>query len=188
MSKKKPIDKAQARERRDRMLDAAAAAKLSLTDGVREMRTIAGMTQEEFARHRGVSARVIKAIELGQGNPTVATLNRIGEFFGLEVAFVPIGRTAQSPEPAPISKEWSGPVSIESLTVGDAVQYTMEELQKQINLRIGQLSQELGARFRLLNSTEKGNEQEKQTPDSASGNIAARAPSSRRKKKPNSPS
>jgi transcriptional regulator with XRE-family HTH domain len=96
MSKRKPLDKAEARERRDRMLEAAAAARLSLTDGVREMRTIAGMTQEEFARHRGVSARVIKAIELGQGNPTVATMNRIGQFFGLEVAFVPIKRDTQA--------------------------------------------------------------------------------------------
>jgi DNA-binding XRE family transcriptional regulator len=94
MGKRKPIDKAQARERRNRMLDTAAAAKLSLTEGVREMRAIAGMTQEEFAQHREVSARVIKALELGQGNPTVATLNRIGQFFGLEVAYVPIKRPA----------------------------------------------------------------------------------------------
>lgn len=92
MSKRKPMDKAQARERRNRLLDAAAAAELSLTEGVREMRAISGMTQEEFAKHRGVSARVIKAIELEQGNPTVGTLNRIGEFFGLEVAFVPVRR------------------------------------------------------------------------------------------------
>jgi len=101
MSKRKPLDKVQIRERRDRMLEAAAAADLSLTDGVREMRAIAGMTQEEFARHRGVSARVIKAIELGQGNPTVATLNRIGQFFGLEVAFVPVRRATQSETRSP---------------------------------------------------------------------------------------
>ena len=99
MSKRKPLDKAEARERRNRMLASAAAARLSLTEGVREMRAIAGMTQEEFARHRGVSARVIKAIELGQGNPTVATMNRIGQFFGLEVAFVPIGRESKGNEP-----------------------------------------------------------------------------------------
>jgi len=96
MSKRKPLDKAEARERRNRMLHDAAAARLSLTEGVREMRAIAGMTQEEFARHRGVSARVIKAIELGQGNPTVETLNRIGQFFGLEVAFVPIRRESST--------------------------------------------------------------------------------------------
>lgn len=95
MSKRKTIDKVQARERRNRLLESAAAADLSLTEGVREMRVIAGMTQDEFARHRGVSARVIKAIELGQGNPTVATMNRIAQFFGLEVAFVPIKRDVQ---------------------------------------------------------------------------------------------
>lgn len=99
MSKRKPMDKTQARERRNRLLETAAAAELSLTEGAREMRAISGMTQEEFAQHRGVSARVIKAIELGQGNPTVATLNRIGEFFGLEVGFVPARRAAAVLEP-----------------------------------------------------------------------------------------
>jgi len=100
MSKRKTMDKAQARERRDRMLDAAAESRLSLTDGVREMRAISGMTQDDFARHRGVSARVVKALELGQGNPTVATLNRIGEFFGLEVGFVPIRRDGAEDGPS----------------------------------------------------------------------------------------
>lgn len=94
MSKRKPLDKEQLRERRNKLLASAATAELSLTDGVREMRAIAGMTQDEFARHRGVSARVIKALELGQGNPTVATMNRIGQFFGLEVGFVPVRRNA----------------------------------------------------------------------------------------------
>lgn len=98
MAKRKVLDKAKAREKRDHLLASAAAAQLSLTDGVRTMREIAGMTQEEFARHRGVSARAVKALELGQGNPTVALLNRIGEFFGLEVAFVP-----KRPPPEPDS-------------------------------------------------------------------------------------
>lgn len=101
MSKRKPLDKEQARERRNRMLESAASAKLSLTEGVREMRAISGLTQDDFARHRGVSARVIKALELGQGNPTVATMNRIGEFFGLEVGFIPIQRSAQATDSSP---------------------------------------------------------------------------------------
>ena len=101
MNKRNPMDKAQARERRNRLLESAATAELSLVEGVREMRTIAGMTQEEFARHREVSARVIKAIELGQGNPTVATLNRIGGFFGLEVGFVPTRGKATAMEQSP---------------------------------------------------------------------------------------
>lgn len=94
MNKRKTLDKAEARKRRDQLIKSAASAELSLIEGVREMRAISGMTQEEFALHRGVSTRVVKGLELGQGNPTVATLNRIGEFFGLEVGFVPIRRPA----------------------------------------------------------------------------------------------
>jgi len=54
------------------------------------MRAISGMTQEEFARHRSVSVKELQEVELGQGNPTVATLNQIANFFGLEVAFIPM--------------------------------------------------------------------------------------------------
>lgn len=104
MSKRNPMDKAQARERRNQLLESAAAANLSLTEGVREMRAISGMTQEEFAQHRDVSPRVIKALELGQGNPTVATLNRIGAFFGVEVGFVRVRRAAAVTEPLPQHK------------------------------------------------------------------------------------
>lgn len=116
MSKRTPMDKQQVRERRNRLLESAAAAELSLTQGVREMRAIAGMTQEEFARHRGVSARVIKTIETGQANPTVATLNQIGRFFGLEVGFVPTRRASAaeghsaltSALPVPLTPENTG--------------------------------------------------------------------------------
>lgn len=123
MSRRKPIDKAQARKRRNQLLDTAAAAELSITDGVREMRAISGMTQEEFARHREVSARVIKAIELGQGNPTVATLNRIGRFFGLEVAFVPIKRAQAAGQEAP-------PDDITTAQFAVALEKTKEELAR----------------------------------------------------------
>lgn len=137
MSKRKPIDKAEARERRNRMLASAAAASLSLADGVREMRVIAGMTQEEFARHRGVSTRVIKAIELDQGNPTVATLNRIGHFFGLEVAFVPIKRNRQAEDRA-------APVDDDMITQGDDIDFS-ERIRKMVEMR-----DELAVRMRNL--------------------------------------
>ena len=134
MSKRKTMGKAQARERRNRLLESAAAAELSLTEGIREMRAVSGMTQEEFARHRGVSARVIKAIELGQGNPTVATLNRIGEFFGLEVAYVPIKRK---------------PISSTSLQANGSVQdrqSAIESLSKMTPDRIREIASEVFAR------------------------------------------
>jgi len=85
---KKSVTKDQLRQRRNELYDAITAGEVTLQHAVREMRALARMTQEEFAAHRGVSTKVIKEIEGGKGNPTVQTLNRIGEFFGLQVAFV----------------------------------------------------------------------------------------------------
>lgn len=137
MSKRKTMDKAQARERRNRLLESAAAAELSLTEGVREMRAISGMTQEEFARHREVSARVIKALELGQGNPTVATLNRIGKFFGLEVAFVPVRRTVATdgqPEPSATSIASRVPVHLENRSAKNSIVSYSEKYMQLANV------------------------------------------------------
>lgn len=85
---KKSVSREQLRERRNALYEAITAGEVTLQHAVREMRALARMTQEEFAVHRGVSTKVIKEIEGGKGNPTVQTLNRIGEFFGLQVAFV----------------------------------------------------------------------------------------------------
>ncbi len=85
---KKPVDKEHLRQRRAELYDAIAKGELTLQHAVKEMRNISRLTQAEFATHRGVSTKTIKEIESGKGNPTVQTLNRIGQFFGLEVAFV----------------------------------------------------------------------------------------------------
>jgi transcriptional regulator with XRE-family HTH domain len=87
-SPKKTIDKEMARKLRTELYDAVNRGELSLQNTVKQMRKISRLTQTEFAVHRGLSPRVIKEIERGIGNPTVNTLNRIGQFFGLEVAFV----------------------------------------------------------------------------------------------------
>lgn len=85
---KKTVDKEHLRQRRVELYDAIAKGELTLQHAVKEMRSISRLTQAEFASHRGVSTKTIKEIESGKGNPTVQTLNRIGQFFGLEVAFV----------------------------------------------------------------------------------------------------
>jgi DNA-binding XRE family transcriptional regulator len=48
-----------------------------------------GVDQEEFARLGKVSVRTLKAIEAGQGNPTLKTLNGLLRPFGLEMGVVP---------------------------------------------------------------------------------------------------
>ncbi len=61
-----------------------------LPDYVFGRRHISGLTQPEFARHRGISVQALRQIESGNANPTIATLNAIVEIFGLKTGFVPI--------------------------------------------------------------------------------------------------
>jgi transcriptional regulator with XRE-family HTH domain len=63
-----------------------------ISEAVKAMREVTGLTQAEFAAHRGVSRRVIQDIERGTGNPTVDSLNSIGKLFALKVGFVRIRR------------------------------------------------------------------------------------------------
>ena len=63
--------------------------ELSLGEAVRNMRKIAGMSQKDYAtRIVGIATRILAEVELGQGNPTLDTLNKIGRPFGYRVGFV----------------------------------------------------------------------------------------------------
>ncbi len=63
--------------------------ELSLGEAVRNMRKIAGMSQKDYAtRIVGIATRIFAEAELGQGNPTLDTLNKIGRPFGYRVGFV----------------------------------------------------------------------------------------------------
>lgn len=65
---------------------------MTIPDAMKAMREMTGLTQAEFAEHRGVSRRVIQDSERGTGNPTVDSLNSVAKLFGLRVGFVPIKR------------------------------------------------------------------------------------------------
>jgi DNA-binding XRE family transcriptional regulator len=84
----KPRDLAASRELRDALQADIAAGRLTLGQAVRRMREISGLTQAAFARHRGLSLPTLNSIENDTGNPTVATLDKIGEIFGLRVGYV----------------------------------------------------------------------------------------------------
>ena len=47
--------------------------------------SIIGLTQQDLADYTGLSLRIIKSIEAGKGNPSVATLLKIAEVLGLEL-------------------------------------------------------------------------------------------------------
>jgi len=65
---------------------------MTIAEAMKAMRKMTGLTQAEFAAHRGVSRRVIQDIERGTGNPTVDSLNSVAKLFGLKVGFVSVRR------------------------------------------------------------------------------------------------
>lgn len=66
-----------------------ASADASLGKAVLAMQKTSGLTQPEFAQHRGISYQALRQIISESGNPTVETLNKIASIYGLEVGFVP---------------------------------------------------------------------------------------------------
>ena len=83
-------DAAQARAQLDALYSGLARGEIDLADAVRRMRHLSGLTQPEFARHRGISVQALRQIEFGRGNPTVRTLDTVARVFGLRVGFIPL--------------------------------------------------------------------------------------------------
>ncbi len=52
---------------------------------IKERRQLLGLTQQDLADYSGLSLRIIKSIETGKGNPSVATLTKIAGVLGLEL-------------------------------------------------------------------------------------------------------
>ncbi len=52
---------------------------------IKERRALLGLTQQDLADYTGLSLRIIKSIEAGKANPSVATLSKIAEVLGLEL-------------------------------------------------------------------------------------------------------
>ncbi len=52
---------------------------------IKERRALLGLTQQDLADYTGVSARFIKSVEAGKGNPSMNTLCKMAEVLGLEV-------------------------------------------------------------------------------------------------------
>ncbi|MFR9543716.1 MAG: helix-turn-helix transcriptional regulator [Rikenellaceae bacterium] len=54
---------------------------------IKDRRSILGISQQDLADISGVSLRTIKMIEGRGSNPSVATLEKIGNVLGLELTF-----------------------------------------------------------------------------------------------------
>lgn len=72
---------------REKFYNDLANQNLSLSETVRAMRAIVGMTQVEYAKFVGVAPRIIIDIERGVANPTLETLKKIGKPFRLNIIY-----------------------------------------------------------------------------------------------------
>lgn len=58
---------------------------LELINTIKERRESLKVTQEILAELSGVGLRTLKEFESGKGNPTLSTLQKIGDALGLEL-------------------------------------------------------------------------------------------------------
>jgi transcriptional regulator with XRE-family HTH domain len=57
----------------------------TLVQTIKERREMLHVTQESLAEISGVGLRTLKQFESGKGNPTLQTLQKLGDVLGLEV-------------------------------------------------------------------------------------------------------
>ncbi|GGE00526.1 helix-turn-helix domain-containing protein [Planktosalinus lacus] len=54
---------------------------------IKERREAFQITQEDLSKRSGVGLRTLKQLESGKGNPTLTTVQKIGDALGLELVF-----------------------------------------------------------------------------------------------------
>ncbi|HMG09675.1 MAG TPA: helix-turn-helix domain-containing protein [Mucilaginibacter sp.] len=57
-----------------------------IIDTIKQRRESLQVTQETLAESSGVGLRTLKQFESGKGNPTLLTLQKLGDALGLEVS------------------------------------------------------------------------------------------------------
>jgi transcriptional regulator with XRE-family HTH domain len=67
----------------------AAAGQLVFPSAIREIRIALDLTQEEFAKAFRLTRQQVVALESGNANPTIDTLERIMRPFRLTIGLVP---------------------------------------------------------------------------------------------------
>lgn len=62
--------------------------KMDLADTMKMRRKTLGISQQDLSEMSGVSLATIKDIERGQGNPSIATIQKILDILGMEIKYV----------------------------------------------------------------------------------------------------
>ena len=82
------------RQKLDRQARAAVLAELG--EGIRRHRIAQGLSQPDLARLAGIPQSKLPPLEHGRGNPTYATLRKLGHVLGLELAWEPIQQLSRT--------------------------------------------------------------------------------------------
>ena len=85
---------------RERLMERARAGALRYPLGVMEIRKTLGLTQVQFAKLLRMPRSQLAAIEQGNANPTMETMERIGRMFNFTVGFVPKNPGPDEPKSA----------------------------------------------------------------------------------------
>jgi transcriptional regulator with XRE-family HTH domain len=93
---------------RQELYDRVKAGDLDLAEAVRMMRKVAGKSQAEYARLVGIGPRALIDLERGVGNPTLETVRRMLEPFGLELTVRRRGDELEAPRTATVVRALRG--------------------------------------------------------------------------------
>lgn len=66
-----------------------------LIETIKTRRDMLNVTQDMLADLSGVGLRTLKQFESGKGNPTLETLNKLGNALGMELTFIVKDMTAK---------------------------------------------------------------------------------------------
>lgn len=79
-----------AAQQRRRLAHELAQGQWTLAEACRRLRETTGLNQKLFARMLGIAERTYIDLERGVGNPTLETLEKIGQPFGWRLTFAPM--------------------------------------------------------------------------------------------------
>lgn len=84
------LSNAEQESRRAALRQALREGRLEIGPAVREMRSLTGLTQKDYAEKVAkIYPRVLMEIERGNANPTLETLEKLAKPWGWKVGFLP---------------------------------------------------------------------------------------------------
>lgn len=96
-------DRDKINEYRRRLHERAEAGALRYPFVIQEIRKTMGLTQQQFARVFNLTRRQVAEMERNEANPTVETLNKLGQAWGFTVGFV-LKKPQEDEPPSPFEE------------------------------------------------------------------------------------